>query len=296
LTPQHTGSTISSTISGMRSLNLSGRRSGGGEAGIVKLKTTDLDSIFGEVCPRIVELVQVQVDALANATSQKPKAIFLVGGFGANKYLKEELQRSFVGIEIQQPKDAWSAICRGAVLKGMSDATVTNHIAKYHYGIKFQEVFVDSKHLSVDKVWDMIECDWKAHNQMRWYISRGDNISKAKPVTYSWYQTLTDRNQLKNIDTMIYYCTPLLAPKRRSSEVLKLCKLTANFNTSIFDELPEETNANGMKYRKLSYVIEMKVSSSGLDWLLHYDGQERGRATISVDMYHANPSGNDFRY
>jgi hypothetical protein len=51
-------------------------------------------------------LVQEQVGNL-NKSSLKAKAIFLVGGFGANKYLKEELQKSFKGIEIQQPKDAY---------------------------------------------------------------------------------------------------------------------------------------------------------------------------------------------
>jgi hypothetical protein len=51
-------------------------------------------------------LVQEQVDALRKATNLRAKAIFLVGGFGANKYLKEELQKEFRGIEIQQPKDA----------------------------------------------------------------------------------------------------------------------------------------------------------------------------------------------
>lgn len=68
--------------------------------------STDLESIFSEVCPRITQLVQEQVDALNKSTSLQAKAIFLVGGFGANKYLKEELQKSFRGIEIQQPKDA----------------------------------------------------------------------------------------------------------------------------------------------------------------------------------------------
>lgn len=46
---------------------------------------------------------------------------------------------------------------------------------------------------------------------------KGDNISKTDPVRYNWYQTVTDRNQLSEIDTTIYYCTPLIAPKRRSS-------------------------------------------------------------------------------
>lgn len=64
---------------------------------------------------------------------------------------------------------------------------------------------------------------------------------------------------------------------------MKLCKLTANFDSEVWDELPEKTNSNGMKYRKLSYAIEMKVSSSGLDWLLHYEEQEKGRATIAIE-------------
>lgn len=67
---------------------------------------TDLEEIFGEVCPRITQLVQAQVDTLRKS-DLKAKAIFLVGGFGANKYLKEELQKAFKGIEIQQPKDAY---------------------------------------------------------------------------------------------------------------------------------------------------------------------------------------------
>ena len=67
---------------------------------------TDLENIFGEVCPRITQLVQEQIDAVKASSGITAKAIFLVGGFGANKYLKEELQKSFRGIEIQQPKDA----------------------------------------------------------------------------------------------------------------------------------------------------------------------------------------------
>lgn len=120
------------------------------------------------------------------------------------------------------------------MLKGMSDETVVNHIARYHYGIHFQEKFEARKHEEQDKVWDMVECEWKAYHQMRWYISRvnkfkilpflhiidfdqGDNISKADPIRYNWYQTITDRDQLADIDTTIYYCTTQIAPKRRST-------------------------------------------------------------------------------
>lgn len=74
---------------------------------------------------------------------------------------------------------SWTAICRGAVLKGMSDETVVNHISKYHYGIHFQEKYNSSKHEEQDKVWDMVECEWKAYHQMRWYISRVSIVFEA---------------------------------------------------------------------------------------------------------------------
>ncbi len=47
--------------------------------------------------------------------------------------------------------------------------------------------------------------------------SKGDNISKTDPIKYSWYQTITEREQLVDISSTIYYCTLEIAPKRRSS-------------------------------------------------------------------------------
>lgn len=79
---------------------------------------------------------------------------------------------------------SWTAICRGAVLKGMSDETVVNHIAKYHYGIHFQEKYDVRKHEEQDKVWDMVECEWKAYHQMRWYISRV-SIPKSHNISHA---------------------------------------------------------------------------------------------------------------
>jgi hypothetical protein len=160
LTPQLTGSTANG--GGPRTQSVLSYRDSmmGAEPGIVRLKTGHLNAIFGEVCPRIVDLVQVQVNSVRLSTLSDPKAIFLVGGFGANKFLKEELQKTFTGITIQQPKDAWSAICRGAVLKGMSDETVVNHISKYAYGISCRRAWIEGEHLQEDKQWDVNECTW----------------------------------------------------------------------------------------------------------------------------------------
>lgn len=127
---------------------------------------------FRDVCPRIVGLIQEQISALKTKSALDAKTIILVGGFGENKYLHEELQKSFPSFEVLKPVNAWSAIARGAVLKGVSDEMVVNHVAKYHYGTGFKTEYDATKHIKDDKEWDEAECCFYATNQMQWYIRR----------------------------------------------------------------------------------------------------------------------------
>ena len=45
---------------------------------------------------------------------------------------------------------SWSAICRGAVLKGLGHDLVINHVSKYNYGLSCNEHFVEGEHLEED--------------------------------------------------------------------------------------------------------------------------------------------------
>lgn len=38
------------------------------------------------------------------------QAIFLVGGFGSNTYLKAQLEENHPGIQVIQPQNSWAAI------------------------------------------------------------------------------------------------------------------------------------------------------------------------------------------
>jgi hypothetical protein len=101
--------------------------------------------------------------------------------------LCQELERSFNGIEIQQPtkalvtsppispvltRDSWAAICRGAVLRGLGNQLVVNHISKYNYGITCAPDFQEGYHLEVDRVADAVRQVPVAKNQMRWFLHR----------------------------------------------------------------------------------------------------------------------------
>lgn len=65
-----------------------------------------------------------------------------------------------------------SAICRGAVARGISDRAVLNHISRYNYGICFAEKFNDSRHGAGHKVEDK---DFPGTYQvflMQWYLKK----------------------------------------------------------------------------------------------------------------------------
>lgn len=70
-----------------------------------------------------------------------------------------------------------TAICRGAVLKGFEShcklgGRVTSTIARASLGIVVCPQFVEGKHLHKDKRWCKKELEYKADNQMCWFLKR----------------------------------------------------------------------------------------------------------------------------
>lgn len=64
-----------------------------------------------------------------------------------------------------------TAICRGAVLKGLGGQLVVNHIPNYNCGVETQESF-KNHHREEDKHFDSLRGVWVARRQMRWFLTR----------------------------------------------------------------------------------------------------------------------------
>lgn len=103
------------------------------------INKNDMHDIFEPVIHKIIWFVQDQI----RLSGGKAKSVLLVGGFGQNTYLKERLRESLPGIEVLQPPNAWTAIVRGAVMMGLSNANtslstvqVVSRRARKHYGMK----------------------------------------------------------------------------------------------------------------------------------------------------------------
>jgi hypothetical protein len=99
----------------------------------------------------------------------------LVGGFGESLYLLQLIQASFGSeVLIQQPANAWTAVCRGAVHRGATGGgqIVCNHISKYSYGVKYSEDWEYGMHFDEDRVFDMRLQNFQASNRVKWYLRK----------------------------------------------------------------------------------------------------------------------------
>lgn len=113
------------------------------------ISKNDMYEIFEPVIHKIISFVQEQI----RLSGGKAKSVLLVGGFGQNTYMKERLRESLPNIEILQPPNAWTAIVRGAVMMGLSNANtslstvqVVSRRARKHYGMKLDVKYVKSIH------------------------------------------------------------------------------------------------------------------------------------------------------
>ncbi|KAG9188814.1 hypothetical protein G6011_07519 [Alternaria panax] len=160
----------------------------------IKIKPTTLQTLFDHVINKIMVLVDRQIDTSLD-NGQPIKAVLLVGGFGTSKYVHKRLKNAHGGgggIEILQATGGWSAICRGATLRGLelsahSDSkptTVSARIARFSYGNCWDVRFDASRgHQDIDR--KKRPDGWYAGSQMNWLITKGDRLEEGRKIHLS---------------------------------------------------------------------------------------------------------------
>jgi molecular chaperone DnaK (HSP70) len=118
--------------------------------GKLVLKSEDVKQILEPVIGQVVKLVLEQI----RTTSGEVKAVLLVGGFGTSMYLRERIKEAVSKkVEVIQPSYGWSAVVRGAVLKGLAQSNpkhskvrLTSRMARKHLGTRTAAVFDEMIH------------------------------------------------------------------------------------------------------------------------------------------------------
>lgn len=124
------------------------------------------------------------------APNNDVKGIILVGGFGQNVYLYMRLKQHFNSlnppeysahpsdfltekhVEVIQPPNAWTAVVRGAVLRGLDGSMVVSRRARRHYGTTYSTMFDASKHPTEDRYWSPLWERYMVSDRIQWHLKK----------------------------------------------------------------------------------------------------------------------------
>ena len=132
----------------------------------------EMRSLFDPVVDQIIGLLAAQ------AIDSSISSILLVGGFGESEYLFRRISAwaSQTQLRILQPREASTAIVRGAVMKGLELAgsfrTQVVRRARRWYGVTFNEPFLEGKHRAEDRMYNVETGQILARNQVSWFIKK----------------------------------------------------------------------------------------------------------------------------
>ena len=239
----------------------------------------DLVQVFTPVITEIISLVQNQIDFCVI----QPKAILLVGGFGANSYLREQLKKAFPKIQVMQPANGWTAVARGALTKAMAGAStnickinITSRIARKYYGMICVNAFNEDKHENWRKNWNEYYGEHMS-TVINWLVCKGDIIDESKSVTASFTEVqLVNDGPFKVSICRFYFFDDGVAPMYKDHNVKHLVTLTADLSAIPPYRYRTATGADGEKYYKISYQIKMTFFSARTEYSLVYQNRPYG--------------------
>jgi hypothetical protein len=187
------------------------------DSGFLVMSAEQVKDIFEPVVKEVCDLVQGQVEGL-RAKGGVVSGIVLVGGFGQSDYLYRRLKAHFTSaapppyserpthanasvtqengsIEVMQPVYAWTAVVRGAVLRGLEGNMVISRKSRMHYGTSYATVYDEEKHSVSERYWSPLWERWMVSDRMQWHIAKVYKFP-ARCSQSMWKTNLRNRARL----------------------------------------------------------------------------------------------------
>ncbi|KAI4218635.1 MAG: hypothetical protein LQ349_008631, partial [Xanthoria aureola] len=251
----------------------------------------DLHGIFEPVIQKILTLVTQQITSTEKAKS-KVKAVLLVGGFGESHYLHKRIRESVAGrpIEVLKSPAGWTAVVRGALLKGLVDANtkiaaakVCGRVARAYYGTESAKKYDASIHEPEQRSWSDSNKRWEA-TTFDWFIEKHETIDEKKPRRFDYHiEQPVSEAKLDTVDVTIVKCVdpvergpPTYASENRV-EVVEVLKV--DLSKIPTKNLTKRTGAEGEEYYIIDYAVRVTCYSAETVYELLHNGRNYGRVS-----------------
>ncbi|KAK7701749.1 hypothetical protein SLS57_011631 [Botryosphaeria dothidea] len=258
------------------------------EAGItgdtILLKPELLKTVFDHVCSQIVRHVESQIEEIKE-NNPNVKAVLLVGGFGASKYLHHRIESSCRGMHVQ----VYQVRGAGATLWGLENSsflnsanrTIAARIARYSYGYCAGTRFDPLRHAIEDQYYNK-RGELYARQQMFWFIQRqGDRIEEGKELTSPIYVSVqvSSFSRFHSSDTHPFthaldYCADEKIPSRRGPSVKELCSVKFEIDDKkLAKEKSYKDPRTKEKWRDANFVLKVIPGNANLHFQVLYGGE-----------------------
>ncbi|KAI8713422.1 hypothetical protein NCS52_01286900 [Fusarium sp. LHS14.1] len=260
--------------------------------GRIHLRGCHIEKVFAESFAKMDKLIEAQI-LQAKKQGLSLTGIILVGGLGSSLYLYEHLkaQHGPANINILQSTGMRprTAICRGAVYKGFGTMSskrapiqVTSTVSRASYGLRHAEPFNPKVHLQQDKVWCETEHEWRAENQITWYLKKGENVSTKAPVSHPWWLLYeTDGGFGGTFIVTISQCQEDTPPTRQNDSAKTWATIQCSIDTPFWG-LEDHWNKAGVRVKKLEYHLEMVPSGASIEFAVVVNGKKMGKSQFQT--------------
>lgn len=132
--------------------------------------------MFEELIEKALQQFDKQVAQLARLNRKPISMVVLAGGGGTSKYVisrfQEHCQKRLGGtVMVRRDGRAWSAVARGAAVRGLESGTVVSRESKRAYGLLCHKKFDES----IDEEEDSFQCPVfgkRARDRMDWILHK----------------------------------------------------------------------------------------------------------------------------
>lgn len=221
------------------------------DSGFMVMSSQQVKAIFDPVIDEVLKLLDGQVGAI-RGKGDTVSGIILVGGFGQSDHLYNRLKSHFntatspavaekdeqqVQVQVQhheyppveviQPLYAWTAVVRGAVIRGLDDSMVSSRRSRLHYGTSYATVFDETKHDIADRYWSPLWERWMVSDRMQWHIAKVSTLpspSLFKKATQKLTTSLTEHRHLPRNTHLLplhpqFHAPPISNRNRRTNSL-----------------------------------------------------------------------------
>ncbi|PTB65357.1 hypothetical protein BBK36DRAFT_1205073 [Trichoderma citrinoviride] len=256
----------------------------------IDVSNQEVVEVFSPIMGQVVELVATQIQEVQKRYRKKPKFIILVGGFGRCRHLYTCLKDGLKGqVEILQSSGArpWTAVCRGAAIRGLEksdnteESAIRSRIARASYGtICNVTPWTEGEHDARDKEWCPIARAYIAADQASWFLRIGDTMEVGKSIELGFHQDFDQ--PADNITTCLIYSNALNPSQRCDETVKELCQVRWA-RVPDYESLPSWKNSKGQRVKRLDYIIKMTSNGVSLDFEFSHEGRIVASKNVVVD-------------